>query len=297
MAGPGRPPHVAPDQWGSPPADPRAADVAGVRELLHAAATDGAVMLPVMSAGELYTVCGTSQVLTEDGELRRWAQMTGGDRTQVIAAATYMLMDRELLRLPDQDGTSAAAPLAETVKALLAGPAGARPPDLPMSPPLALIVAARQCPVMVAAGTRPDGVVMGSPRMYGLGEEGRPLRAVVVEMVTDQAHKLFGSLHEFVLMSPAAAGKALAAWAATPLRTRLRRQPQARAISVYRNPPGPGLTCDRLTVTAAGPGRVTLAREPAGPAAPLGPAGLAPVTCGQAELTALLTGILTGEPR
>ena len=121
MARPGRPPHVAPDQWGSPPADPRAADVAGVRELLHAAATDGAAMLPVMSAGELYTLCGTSQVLTEDGELRRWAQMTGAESAQVTAAATYLLIDRELLRLPDQDGTSAAAPLAETVKALLAG--------------------------------------------------------------------------------------------------------------------------------------------------------------------------------
>ena len=96
--------------------------------------------------------------------------------------------------------------------------------------------------------------------MYGLGEDGRPLRAVVVEMVTGRAHKLFGPLHEFVLMSPAAAGKALAAWAATPLRTGLRRQPQGRTVCVYRNQPGHGLTCYRVIATGTGHGSVTAAR-------------------------------------
>ena len=125
--------------------------------------------------------------------------------------------------------------------------------------------------------------------MYGLGEDAHPLRAVVVEMVTGRAHKLFGPLHEFVLMSPALAGQALATWAATPGRTGRRRQPHDRTVSVYRHQPGSGLSRDRLTVTATGPGNMTAVREPAGSATPV------PVTGGRAALAALLTGMLTGE--
>ena len=286
MSGPGHSPRLAPDQWHPMPSDPRATDVRGVTELLAAAATEGVAKLPMLSAAELYALCGARQVLTEEDEQRRWAGMAETARAQLAAAAISFLLDRALLRRPEP-GAGGAAGAAGTAD----GPAatrGTEMTDLPMAPPLALIIAARQCPAVVAAGTRPDGSTTGAPRMYGLGEDGRPLRAVVVEMVTGRAHKLFGPLHEFVLMSPAAAGKALAAWAATPLRTGLRRQPQGRTVSVYRNQPGHGLTCDQVTVTATGHGSVTAARGPAG-------SGTPPVTCGQAELAALLTGMLAGE--
>jgi hypothetical protein len=85
------------------------------------------------------------------------------------------------------------------------------------------------------------------------------------------------------------AAEALAAWAATPPRAGLRRQPHDQTVSVYRNQPGVGLTCDRVTVTAIGPGSMTAVREPAGSATPV------PVTGGRAALTALLTEMLTGE--
>ena len=283
MSGPGHSPRLAPDQWQARRADPRTTDVQGVTDLLAAAASEGVARLPMVSAAELYALCGTRQVLTEEDEQRRWAGMAETARAQLAAAATGFLLDRALLRHPEP-GAGATAGAA-------GGPAatrGTETTDLPMAPPLALIIAARQYPAVVAAGTRPDGSTTGAPRMYGLGEDGRPLRAVVVEMVTGRAHKKFGPLHEFVLMSPAAAGKALAAWAATPLRTGLRRQPQGRTVSIYRNQPGRGLTCDPVTVTATGPGSVTAARGPAGSATP-------PVPCGQAELAALLTGMLTGE--
>jgi hypothetical protein len=131
-----------------------------------------------------------------------------------------------------------------------------------------------------------DADMAGVPRLYGLGEEGRPLRAVVVEMITGRAHHLFGPLHEFVLMSPAMAGHALAAWAATPLRTGLRRQPQARTVSVYRHPPGQDLIGGQVDITTR-QGELTVSREPGGPGA------LTPATSDQAELAALLTGMLT----
>ena len=55
----------------------------------------------------------------------------------------------------------------------IAATQGAQVMNLPTAPPLALIITARQCPVVVAAGTRPDGSTAGTtPRMYGLGEDG-----------------------------------------------------------------------------------------------------------------------------
>ncbi len=279
---PGRSPHLAPEQWGAAPAptDPRAADVEGVTQLLATAAAEGVAQLPMLSAAELYALCGPRQVLTEDEEVRRWAGMSEADRAKLIAAATGFLLDRELLRRPDNSHD-------------VSGPASDRggipTVDLPMAPPLALIIAARQYPAVVAAGTRPDGDTAGVPRLYGLREEGRPLRAVVVEMITGRAHNLFGPLHEFVLMSPARAGQALAAWAATPLRTGLRRQPPARTVSVYRHPPGRDLIGDQVDITTTRHGEMTVSREPAGPGA------LTPATSDQAGLAALLTGMLIEE--
>jgi hypothetical protein len=289
MPGPDQSPRLAPDQWRVTPPDPRAADVQGVTQLLATAAAEGAAKLPMLSAAELYALCGARQVLTEHDEQQRWAALTEEGRAQLAAAATSFLLDRELLRRLEQDssaqdGNGAAGPADGLIAAH-----GTQVMDLPMAPPLALIITARQCPVVVAAGTRPDGSTTGTPRMYGLGENGRPLRAVVVEMVTGRAHKLLGPLHEFVLMSPAMAGQALAAWAATPPRAGLRRQPHDRTVSVYRHQPGSGLSRDRLTVTATGPGNMTAVREPAGSATPV------PVTGGRAALAALLTGMLTGE--
>jgi hypothetical protein len=284
MPSPDQSPRFAPDQWGLTPPDPRAADVQGVTQLLATAATEGAAKLPMLSAAELYALCGARQVLTEQDEQQRWAGLTEEDRAQLAAAATSFLLDRELLRQPDQDGNGTAGPADGPTAAH-----GTQVMDLPMAPPLALIITARQCPVVVAAGTRPNGSTAGAPRMYGLGEDAHPLRAVVVEMVTGRAHKLFGPLHEFVLMSPALAGQALATWAATPGRTGRRRQPHDRTVSVYRNQPGPGLTCDRLTVTTTGPGNVTAVREPAGSDTPV------PVSYGRAALADLVTRMLTGE--
>ena len=84
------------------------------------------------------------------------------------------------------------------------------------------------------------------------------------------------------------AGEALAAWAATPQWAGLRRHPRDRKVSIYRNQSGLGLTCDRLTVTATGPGTVTAVREPADSDPPV------PETYGGAALAALLTGMFTG---
>ena len=98
-------------------------------------------------------------MLTEQDEQRRWASLTEAARAQLTAVATSFLLDRELLRRPDHDGSV----IPGTVNGI-AATQGAQVIDLPMAPPLALITTARQCPVVVAAGTRPDGSTAGTNR-------------------------------------------------------------------------------------------------------------------------------------
>jgi hypothetical protein len=212
-------------------ADPRAGDVAEAERLIERAAKDGIARLPVLSAAEIWVLCGDRQVLADETELDWWMSKTDDEREQYGTAMVDLLVDRGLIRRADD-------------------PASAR---LPMTAELAMIVAARQLPAVVVVCTLSDGSSDNMPRMYGLAEADRPPRVLVSEVVADAKRPAFGALHHFSLVSPARAGRILALWAGTPDKAGfLTRKASAghRLIDVYRHRPGEQLSRDRIIVGA-----------------------------------------------
>lgn len=257
--------------------DPRAADVAEAERLLAAVAADGAAQLPALSAAELCVLCEGGQALIEHGEYRWWYALAEAERRTLTTAVLDFLSHRGLLRPPASQRPEAKADDDGSVR-------------LPMAPALAMIVAARQRPGLIAVGTDPDQTATGAPRMYGLSEEGQPLRALVAELVTGKVTKPFGALHRFVLLSPHKAGTAFTAWAAGAGRGGRRSKDQARTVDVYRHAADAGLTRDRMVITSErGALRVTRQRQDAS----MEPS----VSCERHQLAHLLTGVLIGDER
>jgi hypothetical protein len=224
-------------------ADPRAGDVAVAERLLAQVAGDGIAKLPVLSAAELWVLCGDQQVLADEAEARWWAALPEADREKYGTAMVDFLIHRELIRHPVEPGLT----------------------KLPMTPGLAMIVAARQLPAVVAVCTKADGSAAQAPRMYGLAQTGQAPRALVSEVVFPPKEEAFGPMHHFSLVSPERAGTILAAWASAQDKTGfLSRKPKAshRVIDVFHNRRGEDLTRTRLEVDAAG--AVELIRQRAG---------------------------------
>jgi hypothetical protein len=224
--------------------DPRAGDVAVAERLLEQASGDGIAKLPVLSAAELWVLCGDQQVLADEAEARWWTALPAADREKYGTAMVDLLIHRQLVRRPDDPGST----------------------RLPMTAELAMIVAARQLPAVVVVCAKPDGATDQAPRMYGLAETGQSPRAVVSEVVFPPKEEAFGPMHHFSLVSPARAGKILATWAAAQDKTGfLSRKPKAshRVIDVFHHRTGEDLTRTRLEVDTAG-ASVELTRQRAG---------------------------------
>jgi hypothetical protein len=259
-------------------ADPRAGDVAEAEQLL-ARAADDAVELPWLSAAELWVLCGTDQVLADEQETRWWNGL-GTQRQQNLAAAVLdFLAHRELIRPADAE------------------PGPGQRPAMPMTPALAMIVAARRYPAVVAVGTREDGSINGTPWMYGLPGAGEPLRAVVVEYLSTKTTEL-GPVHHFTLLSPERAGHFLAKWVTeAPVRRgghglRLLQRGKLRIVDFYRYQDGELHDRDRVTVTGTGSQHMVTRQRP-GTGADSGP----PVAHDPEALSGLLTGMLReGQP-
>jgi hypothetical protein len=195
--------------------------------LLTAAARYGGVLLPPLTAGDLYALCGESQVTLEGDEATWWAGMTAPGRAAMKAVAVDMLLSRDLL-VPGSDGS------------------------FEVAPGVAVTLAARQDPSVMVACTRPDGVTAWAPRLYGIGEPGQRPRAIVLEIVMDKIHGLFGPLHEFGLMPVDAAVRFLTWWVQTPFRARYTRKEPPRQVTVFRAPaadPGAEMECHELVIT------------------------------------------------
>lgn len=261
-------------------ADPRAGDVAEAEQLLARAAED-AVALPWLTAAELWVLCGTEQVLADEQE-RRWWNGLGTQRQQNLAAGVLdFLASRELIRPADAE--QPAAP-------------GERP-AVPMTPALAMIVAARRYPAVVAVGTREDGSVNGTPWMYGLAGSGGPPQAVVAEYLSSKTTE-FGPVHRFTLLSPQRAGHFLAQWATeAPVSrgghgVRLLQRGRQRIVDIYRYREGELRDRDRVIVTGSGSQPMVTRQRPDGGAGS-GP----PAAYDLEALGGLLTGMLReGQP-
>jgi hypothetical protein len=204
------------------------------------------VPLPPLSAAELWVLCGTDQVLADEAELGWWSRKTEAQRRAMATSIPDLLRERKLIRDANTDQAAAADPAA-----------------LPMSPPLAMIVAARRRPSVVAVGIRADGSTNGTPRMFGLATDGQPLPAVVGEYIGPPMAKPYGPVlgpqHKFSLLSAARAGHVLAVWAANSgirpgVRGRLRGlgPGKTRVIDVFRHPAGQPLSRERVSVAGVG---------------------------------------------
>jgi hypothetical protein len=228
--------------------------------LLAAAARYGGVLLPPLSAGELYALGGDSQLMLDGDEASWWAGMTGPGRTAMKAVALDMLVTRELL----ESGS----------------------PGVAVAPGVALTLEARQDPAVMVACARPDGVTAWAPRLYGVGPSGGgPPRAMVLEIVMDRIHRLFGPLHEFGLMSTEAAVRFLTWWVQTPFRARHARKEPPRYVSVFRGSPSGEVMCDELGITLERHGMVGVTVEPH-------EGRTTSVTCEPAALARLFTRII-----
>jgi hypothetical protein len=250
--------------------DPRAGDVAHAEQLLAQAADDGIAKLPVLSAAELWVLCGDRQVLADEAEQRWWTSMTDADREKYSAKMVSFLIERELIRAPENGGAT-----------------------LPMTPELGLVVAARQFPAVVAVCTLASGSADKSPRLYGLANGDQPPRVLVAEITFPASQAAFGPMHHFSLLSPERAGRLLADWAIAQAKGGLlgrKSRSGPRTIDLYRNRPGEQLTRDRVTVALGDADSFQVARQ--GPDGKAGPASLTR----RDELTAQLTAMLAGAP-
>jgi hypothetical protein len=246
--------------------DPRAGDVAVAERLLDQAAGDGIAKLPVLSAAELWVLCGDQQVLADEAEAQWWTAMPEADREKYATAMADFMVHRQLIRLPDEPDST----------------------EMPMTAELAMIVAARQRPAVVVACTKAEGSENQAPRMYGLAPTGESPRAVILEVVFPPKDDAFGPMHHFSLVGAERAGTILAAWAAAQAKTGfLSRKPKAShgVIDVYHRRSGEDLARTRLEVDAAG-ATVELTREPAGDEPE------PPVRLTIDELASRLTGLL-----
>lgn len=260
-------------------ADPRAGDVAEAEWLFAEAEAKGVTPLPTLSAAELWVLCGTDQVLAAPSEVRWWTGLSDPEREKLTAAILDLLTYRELLRPADGEHADH-------------GPEGTA--GLPMAPELAMIVAARQYPAVVALAKDADGSAEGAPRMYGLAQDGQPTRALVGEFISARktnAPRPFGPLHVSSLMSPRHAGHVLAVWATAADTSRSApwkrsRKDRPRIVDIYQHPEGETLTCDRVTVAATEDQHTVTRQRPDANPDP-------PAVCDQDGLASLLAGILT----
>jgi hypothetical protein len=236
--------------------------------------------LPPLSAAELWVLCGTDQVLADEAELSWWNRKTEAQRRAMATSIPDLLRERKLIGDANSDQGAAGDPAR-----------------LPMSPALAMVVAARQRPSVVAVGIRADGSTNGTPRMFGLATDGRPLRAVVGEYIGDPMPRPYGPVlgpqHKFSLLSAARAGHVLAVWAGNSgirpgVRGRMRGlgPGKTRVIDVFRYSRGQPPSPERVSVTGAGePLEVSRQCQGTEPESP--------VPCTRDELARLLTDVLT----
>lgn len=193
--------------------DPRAADVAEARSLFVAAEQHDVAPLPSLTARDLCVLGAPLQSLFDESVVRAWAAVPEPAREQHVVAALNGLRQRHLLEPPDDRHDP--------------------DPALRMHAPLATIIAARAAPAFLAICTGGQAS-RGGPRMYGIAEEGRGLRVVLVERTTTRRlnldtgevaeltfeediarHGDLNQIYEYLLVSPAEAARGLGAWLCT----------------------------------------------------------------------------------
>ncbi len=228
--------------------DERQADVAEAQRLLAAAQRDGAVSLPELIAVDLCALGAALQSMFDELVWRSWVALPDSVRDEWATASRTGLVRRRLLDPP----------------ALVKGADDALAARV--APALALIMAARSRPAFIAVGSA-AGNQRGAPRMYGIADTVRGLRAVLVEHASAERIGLgtgerltlppaldrerAGDLHQlyqYLLVSPERAVRVLSTWLTTSPGGS-NAGGDIRTVDVFRHQEGADLTRDRLSVT------------------------------------------------
>lgn len=268
--------------------DPRADDVEQAGRLFALAERDGSVRLPDLLGVDLCALGYGGQSLVDGPLLTTWAGLAAQARSALAVEALTGLVARGLLDPPDDSGPAGARDGTGTV-------------ELGLRASLSMILAARTRPTLLATCTVPGRQQYAEPRLYGLGDEDVPVRALVaeqasrervvfgtgerVELPPAEAVTRAGDLNQvfhYALFSPERAGRVLASWAradAVPEDAAL-----PRTVDVYHHAEG-GLTRDRVQVQrGAGTMTVELSRDGGPPTLASGdPDGLAGLLAGLVE--------------
>ncbi len=251
--------------------DPRQADADAVRALVDqaTAVTCGAVRLPAMTAAELCVLGTMASSLIDASAWSWWTSAPRAGRPALREAAWRFLGHRQLI--------TPGAPVRETP---------GEPGRVRVAPAAALIVAGRTRPAFIAVCR--EGAT-GEPertRMYGIADQHRGLRAVLIEDARPGQVGWAGPAYEFGLASPPAAGRALARWAVTTGSAGQRHRPP-QLIDIYLPGAGSRLPADRIAVQRTGNGW-QVQRDSSQLSAGY------PLACDDNVLGCLLTEILTG---
>jgi hypothetical protein len=205
-----------------------------VQRLIDASA-EGAMTLTVLSGLDLCVLGATGQSLFDTAVAVAWGAQSDHARAEVQSDMMDGLAGRELLF-----------------------PAG-EPGSYTMAPELSIVMAARADPTFALA-TAIEGTDIRSVKMFGLGDENRPLQAVVVESPMSAPKGNYknvgrigplGWFYRYMLASPADAADMLVRWTTLDLP----RGRKGRVITTFRHPPGSGLSGD--VVTMRGKSRIT----------------------------------------
>jgi len=197
--------------------------------LLAAAERNGPLALPGLLAVELCALGAYRHGLFATEVLAAWADLAPRNRKAYGEAAIRGLARRGLLvrRDPDPDDESP-GPAASDHGALMQA-----------APELAAILLARGNPTWIGVCVL-EGTGTAGPRIYGLGDVRRPLRAAVVELpfgsdTSSGSGPLAGACH-YLLASTSWAAALIADWALLPpsRRGEARAPAAGRAVDLYR---------------------------------------------------------------
>lgn len=253
-----------------------AARSAEARQLIDRAQSEW-VLLAVLSAMDLCALGGPRQALFDEAPARAWAGMRRRGRKQGPALIFQGLEELGLL-------------IRQAPAVPFASPGGDREPglaDYAFSPELGVVMAARARPAL-AITCELEKIPGRYPRLYALGDEQDPVRAVVLETPEgsppgDFPHlRKMGPLawfYRYDLVSGPSAADFLARWALL----QSKRHPNApRLVTLLR------LDQDQLLTV-----RTMAVHSSDGKTARIGPAGAGGEQYDQAALTSIMSGLLS----
>jgi hypothetical protein len=217
-----------------------AARSAEVRELIGRTQSQD-VLLTVLSAMDLCALGGARQAVFDEAPARAWAALRPSARKKMPPVVFDGLEERGLLIRQ-----------APTVP-LAAGGQQPQSPAYAFAPKLGTVMAARARPGLVVV-CELEQLPTRHPRLYGLGDEQDPVRAVVLETPEGPPPGDFPHLrkagplawfYRYDLVSKARAAEFLAGWALLRSET---RPDSARLITVLRDDRDRLLTVQTLAV-------------------------------------------------